>query len=101
MSTPADVDAGIRRLCDRTGQERTEKLVATIWFCGDEICDCNQAVIIKVITFVGRNPHRSQERVWEGTFFSEPTTEDWVTIRRELVEAADRYGITVNTMYLE
>lgn len=101
MSTPADVAKGIRRLCDRTGQVRTEKLEAYIWHCGDDTCDCNQAVIVKGIRFLGRNAHVSEERVWEGTFFSEPTADDWVTIRRELVGAAVIYGITVDPTYQE
>lgn len=75
---------------------RPPYLVAEIWGCGDEVCDCYQPQITKILPHVPpRPPWIRREKVWEGTFHSQPEPEEWEQMKRELREAAAANGITL------
>ena len=69
----------------------SERIVARMWRCGDE-CDCWQPMVLRI------TPHPSIERannlhiLWEGTFRSEPLTEELEDMKRELREAAAEFN---------
>lgn len=72
----------------------TERLVAYIWWCGDDHCDCTQPRIDHI------SPNRKasypwihSKNVWSGTFQSDG--EGRPEQRIELEEAAKRCGITL------
>jgi len=77
-----------------------QSLHPVFWHCGDEVCDC----WCPQIELRGRNdrwPHALISIVWEGTFHSEPTSEEYAEQRAELREACKRYGIECPKEYLE
>jgi hypothetical protein len=70
-------------------------LVASIWYCGDEdFCDCSQPVI--ELVYPNRQvgpPWVHRERVWEGTFHSQATGDEYREQRRELYRECRKRGI--------
>lgn len=71
------------------------KLVARLWWCGDEVCDCYQPMIERMRPNLAAGyPWITRERVWEGTFDSGGEHLD--RLRAELRQAAVIHGITVN-----
>jgi len=75
---------------------RPPYLVAEIWHCNDEVCDCYQPQITKITPHnPPRPPWIQREQLWAGTFHSQPGTEEWDEMTRELEDAAARAGITL------
>lgn len=79
------------------GEPRPPYLVAEIWRCGDEVCDCWQPQITLI------SPHDPpmppwirRDRKWEGTFISDPDNSELQDIRSELRTAAAKYGIVLD-----
>jgi hypothetical protein len=55
-----------------------EEVYGKLWWCGDEDCDCHQPEIVKVGPDHQRGyPRREVIILWQGTFMSEPTAEDF------------------------
>ena len=55
----------------------TRRLIAYVWWCGDDYCDCTQPVIqahhhlCRHLSFEGTEAHRFEgEYLWEGEFRS-------------------------------
>ena len=76
---------------------RPPYMVAEIWHCGDEVCDCYQPQITLI------KPHNPpmppwivREQRWAGAFFSQPGEEEWVQMKTELREACLRFGIALH-----
>ena len=59
----------------------------TIWDCGDDVCDCHQVQLAQRETKHGIRALLTKI-LWEGTFFSGPSEQDWEQIKKELVFAA-------------
>lgn len=69
-------------------------LVAEIWNCNDEYCDCHQPQISRVSpSFKAGYPWVKRERIWEGTFISAPSLREYRRLERELSEAKERFEI--------
>lgn len=81
-------------MSDRPRSERTF-LMARIWWCEDEVCDCYQPEILKYIP-APPGQWRRTEVVWKGEFVSQPDLEDRERIRAELLAEAAKYGISIN-----
>jgi hypothetical protein len=67
--------------------------VASVWWCGDDYCDCTQPIVELVEpNFRAGYPWVKRERHWEGTFETdgEGDSEVW---RRELAEVAPRFHL--------
>jgi hypothetical protein len=48
-----------------------ERIVARIWWCGDEVCDCACPQIEKITpNYVAGYPWTRREVLWSGTFVS-------------------------------
>jgi len=71
------------------------RIHAYVWWCGDYVCNCTQAVI-ELVEAVRDSPtgeyftpfrHRiKRTRLWEGEYFSE----DWTGAEDELIFAKER-----------
>lgn len=49
----------------------TSRLIARLWYCGDEECDCTQPVIERITPNVEAGyPWIKRETLWEGKFLS-------------------------------
>ena len=74
-------------------------LVARMWWCEDEVCDCTQPIIERV----SQNPidprFFTRERLWEGQFISQDGgyDDDELAMRRDefTAKAAD-FGIALD-----
>lgn len=75
------------------------KLEARMWHCGDPgYCDCYHPVVER-ITPGKKWPWIKRERLWEGTFHSQPETEEWKNQKAELAKAADDYKIILDSQH--
>jgi len=87
-------DPAAQRKDDRRREWLTPRLIAHVWWCGDDMCDCQQPLIERIDPN-GRAgfPWIRRTKLWEGEFTSgaEPGTSE--RLERELKEAAARYGI--------
>lgn len=69
-------------------------LVAGIWWCGDEVCDCTQPIVERVTPNTDAGyPWVRRERIWEGQFCSEATDGETIGQWKELREAMQKYQI--------
>lgn len=73
------------------------RLQAYVWWCQDEVCDCNQPVV----ELVQRHPTLGgtackTTRLWEGKYISEPDADEWLEQRAELTFAASRFHIKLD-----
>lgn len=62
----------------------------TLWHCGDDVCDCYQPQLFR------QTPHPDGrgykfDMIWEGTFHSQPSAEEWEEFRKEGAEAIEKY----------
>lgn len=78
----------------RTTEEYLEykktRIVAEIWNCGDDVCDCNQPQIHRITPNDNCGyPWIKRERLWEGTFQTDG--EGLKLMKKELKEAVDKY----------
>ena len=49
----------------------SEYLLARVWYCGDEVCDCSQAQVERIgPNRVAGPPWITRETVWQGEFHS-------------------------------
>jgi hypothetical protein len=72
-------------------------LVAEMWWCQSDTCDCVQPRITKISPHdPPRPPWIIRETLWSGTFCSRPEPEEGAAQRRELREAATRFEITLD-----
>ena len=65
--------------------------IAEMWYCGDDICNCHQPQINKYT--MRENGFYKMERLWEGTFHSDPDLDEMESMKLELEEAKKRFGI--------
>ena len=80
----------------RRADWRKTWVVASVWYCGDEYCNCTQPQIeIVRPNLKASYPWIQRERIWEGTFRTdgEGSQDEW---RCELEPAAAEYGITLD-----
>lgn len=75
-----------------------DELVAAIWYCGDDYCDCTQPVIERITpNHRAGYPWIRRDRVWEGRFLTDTwgyTSEDLEAMQYgPLREACQQYGI--------
>ena len=70
------------------------RLVAEMWWCGDDVCNCYQPKIDRISPNreAGR-PWIRRKEVWRGTFYSEPSNDEFAEMEKELKEAKKKYGI--------
>lgn len=72
--------------------ESLPRIEAYIWYCGDEICDCTQPVIEKIEPNLKVGfPWVMRTRLWEGTFYSQPSFDERRQQDAELEEAKKIY----------
>jgi len=76
---------------------RPPYLIAELWWCGDETCDCVQPQI----TLITPNhpyypPWIKRETKWMGTYHSQPEPEEMEQMKQELREASKKFGIPFN-----
>ena len=62
----------------------------TLWDCGDDVCDCHQPQLVRQTKRDDGGGYKS-EMLWEGTFHSQPSAEEWEEFRREGREAMEKY----------
>lgn len=63
------------------------------WWC-DDLCDCWQPVIEEISPNIEAGyPRVYTKRLWEGTFISQPTSEEMKMLEDELKEEKERRGI--------
>lgn len=82
-------------------QERAEwnrpRIVASMWWCGDEVCNCTQPQIeLRKPNHEAGYPWVRIVGLWKGTFHSEASYEESREQRAELTRAAAQYGIVVD-----
>jgi hypothetical protein len=69
------------------------RIVASMWWCGDPVCDCTQPVVERITALgPGDGPPFRFERLWAGTFCSGDTEHAPIVQWRELLAAAERLG---------
>lgn len=78
----------------------TSRLVAKVWWCGDDYCDCTKPLIERITpNHKGGYPWVHREAVWEGEFLTDTYSYDWEERERlqfgPLREACHRFGIGV------
>lgn len=78
---------------DKWGQT---KLIARVWQCGDT-CHCCQAKVEEVSPNrkLGR-PFIHRKILCQGTFFSDPSPEEWKVIGSELASMAEDFDVPRN-----
>ena len=72
------------------------------WSCGDEHCNCNQIQIVLITpNRIAGEPWICRSPVWQGGFFSEPSTEEYSFLEEDMAEAIEKIGVTreVNWRY--
>jgi hypothetical protein len=81
------------------GEWRRPRLVAEVWWCGDDWCDCTQPQIVRITPNTDAGyPWVRREAVWEGEFLT--GTWQYEPAERErlqfgpLREACTRFGVT-------
>ena len=98
MSNLKRIEEDDSKLADRV--PRPPYLIAEIWGCGDEVCDCWQPQITLIKP---HNPPRPpwilRETVWEGTFRSWPELAEWDAMRAELRAAAAARDIPLREVH--
>lgn len=65
----------------------SEYLFAHVWYCGDEVCDCSQAMVERI----GPNrtagpPWITREEVWQGEFYSDGESGAVADLQQHLAE---------------
>lgn len=74
------------------------QVVASIWWCGDEYCDCTEPVIERISPGT-RYPWVRRERLWEGTFLTDTFSYSWEERERlqyaPLREECHRIGVPI------
>lgn len=67
---------------------------ARLWWCGDEVCDCRQPQIVqKTPNLAVGSPWYRVQTLWEGTFRSEPSSDELAALRRELEDECRKRGL--------
>lgn len=79
---------------------RIPKLVATMWHCGDDVCNCWQPQIDLVLPGF-QFPVIQRFEVWRGTFISDPEFKEMQAMRKELAEEAAKLGIPMDEEFEE
>lgn len=64
-------------------------LIAHMWHCGDDECNCFQPMILKVLS---EKPYK-YEKIEEGLFVSDPDQEEWNALRAWLLDKAKHYSV--------
>ena len=60
---------------------------ASIWWCGDDVCDCYQPQIETIEpNIIAGPPWLKRERIWHGEFVSGPCGDDIRRLRKELAD---------------
>ena len=69
---------------------QSTKIIAQVWNCGDEICDCNHGVIERITPNESSGyPWIKREMIYDGIFHS--NGEGYNEIEKDLKEAVDRF----------
>jgi hypothetical protein len=76
------------------------RLVAELWWCGDDWCDCTKPQIVRITPNTDAGyPCVRRELIWEGEFLAETWLYDWDELERmhdaPLREACARFGVPV------
>lgn len=79
---------------------RVPKLVASMWHCGDEVCNCFEPQIDLVLPGMAF-PLVQRFKVWRGTFHSDPDFEEMQAMRSELMEGSVKFGIPMDEEFEE
>lgn len=78
----------------------TERVLAHMWWCGDEYCNCFLPIIERITpNHVLGFPCIKREFIWEGSFISQPSTEDYAQMAEELRQACLEHGVPVPEEY--
>jgi hypothetical protein len=96
------VTSGFLERVEQRRQQRhwvtLDRLVASIWYCGDEHCDCTQPVIERITpnTQAGY-PWIRRETLWSGTFLTDTWQRDEEHQQQftELRDACHRFGVPI------
>ena len=73
---------------------RRPTLEASMWWCGDDDCDCWQPQIDRLTpNFKGGYPWIHREEVWRGDFHSQPEASEWAAQLQQLRDAAAQHGV--------
>ncbi len=76
------------------------QLWARLWWCQDEICNCYQPKIEMVKPRqVAHLKTYDRKPLWQGTFCSDPTPQEFQDMVVELQTKAKEYGITLDEHY--
>ena len=81
------------KLCRDTW--KTPWIVASMWHCVDEECNCYQPQIDLVTPGVGY-PWVKRYEIWRGTFISDPYPDERMKQQDELREAAAKFKIELD-----
>ena len=77
----------------------TTRIVASMWYCGDDYCDCTQPVIERITpNHAAGYPWIRRETLWSGTFLTDTwqRPEERQQQFAEIREACHQYGIPVS-----
>jgi hypothetical protein len=77
---------------------RSTRIVASMWWCGDDDCDCTKPVIERITpNHVAGYPWIHRETLWEGTFRTDSGLypEERQQQYAELRDACHQYGIPI------
>lgn len=74
-------------MSDERERWRTSEVVAYVWWCGDEQCDCTEPVIVRVTPNLEAGyPWVRREALWTGQFLS--STFEYSAEERERLQYA-------------
>lgn len=73
---------------------------AGLWWCGDEVCDCYQPKItLRTPNLTTGPPWDRLTPIWEGTFTSGPSGDEYRAMQSELAAECERKGIPEGYSY--
>jgi len=71
---------------------RSARIVAELWTCGDDDCDCYEPRIERITPNLDAGyPWIRRELLWSGDYHSHPTPDERAKLRHQLEDAAARY----------
>lgn len=79
---------------------REPRIVARMWWCEDEVCDCTQPIIERSAPNPADPRFYVHQRLWEGEFMSGGAVEQdegrWEARNQAFIAKAAEFGITLD-----